>query len=336
MQARYTDIDITQNGALDFVLRKRRPSIAYLLSIFILTFVLGLSFVMMLEDKISIAAFLLFVVIITGWYVLLQMQRTHDLLLATEFQNALFASALGINNKFSMIMKHDGNIVYLDRSFQGMFPDFLKQSRRTLDMLLEIGTVSREDSEKIYAAIGRGVYEKVIFSIKGTGNEMHKIVMSVEPILRPSGFVLLRGREFVEARASNTAKPEQSPVNRSTVSLFSHVLDSMDMGVYMTGPTGLFIYINHVLEEWLGFNRGEISSSNLALNDIIYHNSKTNGGIVPDNFEGELMLQKKNGGFMKVFVNQKIITDESGKLLGCTAIVHSYSENNPEIKKKLW
>ncbi len=336
MQARYTDIDMSHNGAMDFVIRKRRPSVAYIMAIFIITFVMGLSVILMTADKVALSAFLVFVVFATGWYVLLQLQRTHDLLLATEFQNSLFASALGINNKFCMIMKRDGNIVYLDRSFQGMFPDFLKQSRRTLDMLLEIGSVSREESDKIYAAIGRGVFEKVIFNIKGAGNEMHKIVMSVEPILRPSGFVLLRGREFVEARASADEKPSDSPINKSTVTLFSHIMDSMDMGVYMTGPDGVFVYINHVLEEWLGFKEGEISSSNLALNDVIYHSSKNTGRIIPDNFEGELMLQKKSGGFMKVFVNQKVIADDTGKLLGCTAVVHSYAESSTDIKKKLW
>jgi two-component system cell cycle sensor histidine kinase/response regulator CckA len=336
MQARYTDIDSSKNGALDFVLRKRKPSVAYILSLFVIVFTMLISVTMMTADRIMLVTLVIATVVATGWYVLLQLQRTHDLLLATEFQNALFASALGINNKFCMIMKHDGNIVYLDRSFQGMFPDFLKQSRRTLDMLMEIGAVSKEDIEKIYAAIGRGVFEKVIFNIKSTSNEMHKIVMSVEPILRPSGFVLLRGREFVEARASAAVKPSDSPVSRSNVTLFSHVLDSMDMGVYMTGPSGVFVYINRILEEWLGFTEGEIFSSNLALNDIIYHNSKSSGGIVPDNFEGELLLQKKNGGFMKVFVNQKVIKDDTGKLLGCTAIVHNYAENSTELKKKLW
>lgn len=336
MQARYTDVDNSKNGALDFVLRKRKPSVAYILSLFVIVLAMLLSVTMLTADRIMLITLVIVTVIATGWYMFLQLQRTHDLLLASEFQNALFASALGINNKFCMIMKHDGNIVYLDRSFQSMFPDFLKQSRRTLDILLEIGAVSRNDIEKIYAAVGRGIFEKVIFNIKGSNNDIHKIVMSVEPILRPSGFVLLRGREFVESRASTTAKQSNSPINRSTITLFSHVLDSMDIGVYMTDPTGVFVYINTILEEWLGFTEGEVSSNNLALNDVIYHNSKSTGNIVPDNFEGELMLQKKNGGFMKVFVNQKIIKDDSGKLLGCTAIVHNYAENSTELKKKLW
>ena len=336
MNARYTDADMTQNGAMDFVIRKRHPSIAYMLAIFTALIIIAFSIVLMLSDKTLLLLFLIITTLCAAWYVVFQLQRNHDLLLATEFQNALFSSALGLNNKFCMIMKRDGNIVYLDRSFQNMFPDFLKQSRRTLDTLLEIGSVSREESDKVYAAIGRGVFEKVIFSIKGSGNEMHKIVMSVEPILRPSGFVLLRGREFVEARSRTEAQESDSPINKSNITLFSHIMDSMDMGIYMTGPDGIFVYVNHVLEEWLGFKEGEVSSTNLALNDVIHHNNKNTGRIIPDNFEGELTLQKKNGAFMKVFVNQKTIKDESGKLLGCTAVVHNFAENTQEIKKKLW
>ena len=43
-------------------------------------------------------------------YAEIQLQRSRDMVLSTEFQNALFASALGINNKFCLIIKRDGNI----------------------------------------------------------------------------------------------------------------------------------------------------------------------------------------------------------------------------------
>ena len=114
-----------------------------------------------------------------GWYVIVLLQRSRDLVMTTEFQNALFASALGINNKFCLIINRDGNIVYLDRSFQEMFPDFLKQPRRTIDILLEYGRVSGEEGKKIYAVIERGVYGKVVFDIRGSDGMFYKIVMSV-------------------------------------------------------------------------------------------------------------------------------------------------------------
>src|SRR5690606_18335233 len=99
-------------------------------------------------------------------------------------------------------------------------------------------------------------YEKVIFEIRGGDGHFNKIVMSIEPILRPTGFIMLRGREFVEMRA-NDESAKISPSNlmsKNTITLFSHVMDTMNMGVYMTSPTGGMIYVNPVLEQWLGYD----------------------------------------------------------------------------------
>jgi two-component system, cell cycle sensor histidine kinase and response regulator CckA len=338
MAIRYTDLDITSNGARDFVIRKRSPSILQLLLIFLGVLLTAISITLTIADKMALIMILFILIGVVGWYVLIQIQRSRDLLLATEFQNALFASALGINNKFCMIIRRNGNIVYLDRSFQDMFPDFLRQSRRSIDVLLEQGRVSREDGEKIYSAIERGVYEKVIFDIRGSGNGLHRVVMSIEPILRPSGFILLRGREFVESRAADEADASRQALNKSTITLFSHVMDTMNMGVYMTGPTGNLIYANPVLEQWLGYRDGEIGSNNLALQDLVPHGSNRPEAIEPGNFEGEVMLQKKNGGMMKAFINQKIIRDEQNKVMGCTALVHHIADQGQaaSVKKKLW
>jgi PAS domain S-box-containing protein len=335
MPIRYTDLDFGTSGARDFVIRKRTPTQIQLFIIFAVSLFIVATLTFSVNNQTALLSILFIVIVMMGWYVMLQVQRARDLVLATEFQNALFASALGINNKFCIIIKRDGNIVYLDRSFQEMFPDFLKQPRRTIDVLLDQGKVSRPDSERIYSSIERGVYEKVIFEIRGVGNVFHKMVMTIEPILRPSGFILLRGREFVESRSEDDAAPTPS-LSKSTITLFSHVMDTMNMGVYMTGPTGNVVYVNPVLEQWLGYRDGETTSSNLSLQDLIMQGAERAETIEPDNYEGEVVLQKKAGGMMKAFINQKVIRDEFNKVVGCTALVHNFSEQTSDVKKKLW
>src|SRR5690349_11273716 len=123
MAIRYSDLDPTTNGINEFVARKRVPTIIQLFILFILTLVITFGCLMFLADKFTIAFVLTLVLMGSGWYVLLQMQRNQDLVLATEFQNSLFASALGLNNKFCMIIRRNGTVVYLDRMFQEMFPD---------------------------------------------------------------------------------------------------------------------------------------------------------------------------------------------------------------------
>jgi len=310
---------------------------AQLVAIFVSVLLIAISVSLSVVDRMQLIMILSLLLLIAGCYVMLVVQRNRDLVLATEFQNALFASALGINNRFCLIIKRDGNIVYLDRSFQDMFPDFLKQPRRTIDVLMEHGRVSKEDTNKVFSAIEQGVYSKVVFDIRGAGNEFHKMVMSIEPIMRPSGFIMLRGREFVESRSTEDEKSLGSnPINKSSITLFSHVMDSMNMGVYMTTPAGALIYVNPILEQWLGYRDGEIVASNLSLQDIINQGGGRSETIIPDNYEGEVMLQKKTGGLMKSFINQKIISDDQGKVMGCTALVHNFIDQNADVKKKLW
>lgn len=333
---RYSDMDIQSSGAREFVMRRRRPTIPQLLTIFTAALLISISLTVAVMDRAMLGLLLVILFGSVGWYVIVTLQRERDLVLTTEFQNALFASALGINSKFCLIIKRDGNIVYLDRSFQELFPDFIRLTRRTVDILLEYGRVSSEHSERIYHAIERGVYDKVIFDIRAANGEMHKMVMSIEPILRPSGFIMLRGREFVANRAdAGVDTGGLPPISKSTVTLFAHVMDSMQMGVYMTGPDGGIIYANPMIEQWLGYGDGEIVARNLSLQDIIQGESDRKAAIQPGDYEGNAALQKKNGNMMTVFINQKIMRDEQGKILGCTALVHNI-DPAAAAKKKLW
>ena len=336
MSIRYADLDHESNGTRDFVIRRRTPTLSQLFSILLTVILIAICIGIVIPDRFDMLAVLSALLIIAGWYIITVVQRNRDLVLATEFQNALFASALGINNKFCLIIRPDGNIVYIDRSFQDIFPDFLKQPRRTIDILLEQGRVSKDQSEKIYSAIEQGVYSKVMFDIRGAGQQFYNMVMSIEPIMRPSGFILLRGREYVQERSTEKNIDQPKTLNKSSITLFSHVMDSMNMGVYMTAPTGPIVYANPVLEQWLGYKDAEITNSNLSLQDIISQSGSRSEQIEPDDYEGEIMLLKKTGGTMKAFINQKIIRDDQGKVMGCTALVHNFIDQPSDAKKKLW
>lgn len=340
MAIRYTDLDPASGVTSDFVNRKRTPSIAQMTFIFLVVTIASVAILVSIPDKLVLAVLLIAILAGMGWYVILQLMRNYDLLLATEFQNALFASALGLNNKFCMIIRRSGNIIYLDRAFQEMFPDFLSQPQRTIDALLERGKVSRQDTDKIFAAIEHGVYERAVFEIKGADGAFTKIVMSIEPILRPSGFILLRGREFIETRApmSSDKISPANLMNKHTIALFSYVMDTMNMGVYMTAPNGSIVYANPVLEQWLGYSEGEIVSRSMSLQDIIHHQngSARPEQVEPENFEGEVTLHGRTGSMLKSFINQKIIRDEQDKIIGCTAVVHHLAEQSDNAKKKLW
>ena len=199
------------------------------------------------------------------------------------------------------------------------------------------------DKEKIFSALDRGVYDTIIFDIRTSDNQTVKIVMSLEPIIRPSGFILLRAREFVEQRSREGAPAEPKVQNtgnplltKSSITLFAYIMDRMNTGVYMTDPTGMIIYANRLTEQWLGYRESEIITTNLTLKDIVHQGSSDPGTISPENFEGEVTLRKKEGGLIKAFINQKVILGDEDKLLGCVALINNIVEKDPNLKKSLW
>lgn len=329
MAVRYSDMGLDAIGARDFVARSRAPSMGTLILIIASAFLIGISLTVSIHDKMMLIGTLFALFSILGWYIILQLTRSRDMLLVTEFQNALFASAMGLHNKFCMIIKRDGSIVYLDRSFQTLFPDMLKHSNRSVDMLLKTGRVEKNDADRILDAIDRGTYEKVIFDITDAQGLLHHIVLSVEPIMRPAGFTMLRGREFVEARSAQAAAVTGGAglFSKSSFTLFSGVMESMRMGVYISSPTGSIVYCNPLLEEWLGYDEGEISARNLGVASFVPLQRNPRMSAEPVDFEGTVQLEKKVGGFLKAFLNQRVIYNESNHLMGCTAIVHLYHDD---------
>ena len=65
-----------------------------------------------------------------------------------------------------------------------------------------IGQVNDSDKERLREAVRQGVYEKIMLGIRGVGGEEQKLTFVVEPILRPNGFILLRGRDESQTKAA--------------------------------------------------------------------------------------------------------------------------------------
>jgi two-component system cell cycle sensor histidine kinase/response regulator CckA len=342
MANRYTD-KLIKGDTRDFVPRDRKPTVFELTLIFLFALGLSVTLPVFLFDKMTLVFWLCLLLALAGWYVILELTRSRDLVLATEFQNALFASALGFNNKFCLIIKREGNIVYMDNGFQKMFPELIRERNVSVAGMLKHGKVGAMEKEKIFAALDRGVYDKVIFDITTAGGQFSKIVMSLEPIIRPSGFILLRARDFIERpnREGAAGEPRVSAsanplLSKSSITLFAYVMDRMNTGVYMTDATGLIIYANRLVEQWLAFRESEIINTNLTLKDIVHQGSSDPGAISPESFEGEVNLRKKEGGLIKTFINQKVILGEDGRLLGSVALVNNIVDKEPSTKKALW
>ena len=187
--------DFADGTYRDFISRKRglSPKQVYSLCLAATVIVCGVTFLVYND---MLAGSILCVMVGTVLLITAKQDEKHKRQMqSTEFLNALFASALGAGHKFCMIAKHDGEIVYLDRSFQQMFPDMVNKPRRTLQDLLDMYNASEAHSQTVIEAIKKDHETTISLQIEGSKEHtVHSIAMHIEPILRPSGFCLIRGR----------------------------------------------------------------------------------------------------------------------------------------------
>ncbi len=103
-------------------------------------------------------------------------------------------------------------MAYLDRGFQDLFPEFLKQSHRNFGLFMEFANVAQREREDILATLANGTADKIVFSLQSPTGAVHKVFMNIEPIQRPSGFMLVRARDYIEQRSNERpARPANVP-----------------------------------------------------------------------------------------------------------------------------
>jgi PAS domain S-box-containing protein len=321
----------------EFVTRERYPTVTQLALLFVVTLITSIALSFTMGDPTLLATILTLLFCGFGWYIILQIQRTRDLVLATEFQNALFTSALGSNNKFCAIIKNTGAITYMDRAFHDLFDDFVKLPYRHIDAFLKYAEVQQEECDKIYAAVEHNVNDSVVFTIRTSDNKSHKIVLHIEPITRPSGYILLRARDFVEQRSAvvNDTQGAVSPskLPGSVLQLFSGIVEN-DKSAFIADPNGMLIYASPTLENQLGYSEQEMLSRNFSIQDFVYVGGSKPDTLTLEDYEGEIILQKKDGSLIKCTISQNLVKDRQGRLLGCTAIMND--SNSPSgVKKKI-
>lgn len=329
MSHRFENFKVVQAQDGDFIIRRRLPPIWQL----VMLFCLGGGGILLLAWKgdnwdynIVFIALAISIIILLAWYTVFFTQRNRDLLLATEFQNALFAGATSLQTQFCLITKQDGTIIYYDPGFQRMFPEFLRMEQRAIDVLLRVGHASEEDRERVFSALNRGVYEKFVLNFTGNDNKPHHVVLSIDPLPRPRGFFLFRGREYVERSQKNETliQPQST--------LFTTLLEKMPIGAYAINTKSEFTFANPALEEWLGYTSGELLSRKFSLQDLIYPPEQRTEHIKLEPFDGDVTLQRKNGSLLHVHIRQEVSDDQHQKI--ATGIVTLVEEHAPDLLKK--
>lgn len=323
---RYNEMESSSSDQLDFMPRERRSHIHRVIIAFVFTialvFITGYApFFNNMEAYTPLIAILLLSVLC--FYVAYRNQVNLDLVMSTEYQNMLFAQAFSVGTSFAMIVRRDGTIIHASDGMSSIFPRFDYSQSQALEGVFEQGIVRRTDRERIMGAIHSGLNDRLIFPILNHYQEKKDYIISVEPMVRPAGYSLIRGREYLGQRSGLQMMPDA--LRSTSVDKIDHMLATTDIALYTTDSFGRFEYVNPAFERLFGYEIGEIVESKLSMHHLFFSLGTT---TVTEEYSlsehaGDAVLIHKLGSRLNAHVRQSVIRDASGKAIGASGTIYS-------------
>jgi PAS domain S-box-containing protein len=325
---RFNETEYTSPGQMDFVPRERRNQIWNIIGAFSITIALIIALTLMPQTVggHSISALVsIIMVALLCFYVIYRKQQNLDLVMATEYQNMLFAQAVSLGANFTLFVRRDGTIVYSNGGIYEVFPQLKHSEASALEGVFEQGGVPKPDRDRIMSAIYSSSNDRLVFPIRTETGEEKEYVLTVEPLVRPGGFAVIRGREYRGQRAGVQLMPDV--LRTTSADKLDHLLASSPIGLYVTDQFGRFEYVNPAMEQLFGYAGGELLESRISIHHLLY---QLNGQPVPDDYliadyNGEALFQKKQGSLVNALLKQSLVRDNGGKVLGASGTILPHS-----------
>jgi PAS domain-containing protein len=320
---RFNESTYVSPGQLDFVPRERQNQLLTIIGAFAaciaLIFVLGYG--TSPEYRIYAPLFSMLVVAALCFFVVYGKQQSLDLVMSTEYQNMMFAQAASLGSSFCMFVRRDGTIVYANDGLRNVFMNFGFADSQALDGLFERSGVPKTDRERIMNAIYAHSSDKLVFPIKGEDGTDRDYVLTVEPLARPAGYVVVRGREFQGQRAGLQLLP--SMLRSTSADKLDHMLGSTPVAHYVTNGFGEFEFVNSAMERMLGYTTGTILEQKMSIQSAI---AAVNNAPLPQDYTlGELAanvsLRRQDGQESRGMIFQNVLRDHAGKIIGATGSI---------------
>lgn len=321
---RFNTMDSIRPDQLDFVPRERRSRVFRVIMAFVVTS--ALIFVLAYAPPLShYAAYTpliaIFLMALLCLYVVYHEQIILDLVLSTEYQNLLFSKALSQGSSFFMIVRRDGTVVHASDGLADIFPGFDYAQSQALDGLFTLGVVRKTDRERIMSAIYSHTSEHLVFPIIAQYQAPKDYILTVDPMPRPAGFTVVRGREYLGQRKSLLRLPDS--LSATSMDKLEHLLATTSVAHFTTDGYGLFEYVNPAFEAMLGYAPGEIVESKLSLHHVFLSFGAfalTEEYSLGD-FTGPATMVMKNGARGNVSVRQLVVRNTQSKAMGATGTI---------------
>lgn len=325
---RFNETDAAMHNQMDFVPRERRMDvwkviIAFVATVFLIIISVYSPLFKGMESFGPLLAIL--AIIILCLFVVYRKQVNLDLVMSTEYQNMIFAQALTQGYSFTFIVQRDGSLVYTSEGLSDIFPDFSHSQSRSLAGIFEHHAIRQTDRERIMGAIHSGSGEHLIFPIIDKKNEKKDYIITVEPIQRPSGFSIIRGREYLGKRTGSQMMPDI--LSSTTIDKLDRLLSTTPTAMYTTDTYGRLEYVNPALEHILGYEPGQILELKLSIQHIVFsmgsHVLTEESSLV--DYAGSATIVQNHGVQRQHTLVQYVTRDSNGKVVGATGSIFPIS-----------
>ncbi|NDF11531.1 MAG: response regulator [Proteobacteria bacterium] len=308
----------------DFVVRKIGPSQPVLGGVFGVCFLVLLAAGYNVRElgETNLIALITAVFLGLTIYMVLQIGRVNEQVLASDFENALFAGSAAAGTEFCVVVKDGGEIVYISPGFKKFFKQDKGVMSNTIDWLLLSINVPEQERTNLTMAFKQKTLGQGYFEHTDAFGLVRKTQVTIEPLPRPKGYAILK------ALKPYVAVPETVKGDVATNTLpsnFFTLMDALPIGAYILTPQNTLSYANPILAETLGYSVAEITNGKFDWAQMVFGSESM--GAPPTSWQGETALRGKDKKPIKAFVSQLLIDDgkpgEQGLRIGFARVIKS-------------
>jgi PAS domain S-box-containing protein len=317
----------TQMGGRDFVPRKRGPD----LWLIVLVLVLATALVLLIAaygNTMLLAIALVILMAAAGTYHVVVTRRNHDTITATEFQNTLFSSVAGLRARFNLIVRADGAISYYSPGYMELARSQDIKNLTHLDSFLTPERISQEDADHLRNALTAREPVTLVSSIFHPSQGEEYLRFSVYPLPRPKGFFLISVSD-TERRGSRQDEDGQLQAAMDSV---ASLYDYAPVGAYVASLQGELLYVNAVLEQWLGYESGEVLRRRMSLYNLLSQSDGflTDHGIAEEH-HGAVQFTSQQGDVREAAIHHSLLRSAEGHPIGYQAMLIDVSAEKKSL-----
>lgn len=307
MAERYIDADGRLREIPTFIKRRHGFPLWWLAVSFLLAFaaIVSVVYLNIPEALFPVSAVTAITLTALIYFTSVYIHNSRDIIMATEFQNALFAGAARAHSAFFLIVKRDGSLVYADKRYNTFFSQETGQGLHGLDILLA-QPLPDEVKKRLSYAVSTNATDTIPFSYRDAQGKIISLFLHIDPIYFRDSTNEEKESIVTEYTCIRAVSAEKRPHD------YEAIISQLAAGFYLADANGYFTYVNESLAHFLGYEPEEITNT-IALEKIIRpFGTQSPPPSLRGNYRGAVKLLTTKEGLKHAMLMQTIIPSEAG------------------------